>query len=259
MTPMKTVAKAMTLLKLFSAARPEWALAEIARESGINKVIAHRLLRTLAESDMVVQHAATRRYRLGPAVVELAGHLLARFRPLEAARPHLLKLWEDSRETVHLVVQRQHEVAALFVLESPQPMRVAANVGERAPIHCTPSGKIFLAFGDASVRAARLAQPLKRLTVATIVSRPALERELIDIRRRGFAFDMEESAEHVRAVAAAIFDESATVVAAIALLGPSVRMTRPRLARLGKQVKTVADRVSRELGFDQAVAGGKSS
>jgi len=246
---MKTVAKAMSLLLQFSASRPDWGLSEISRATGIDKVIAHRLLRTLAGFDMVAQDTSTRRYRLGPAVVELAGYQLAKLLPLEVGRPHLLALWEDTRETIHLVVPRRHEVAAMLVLESPQPMRVAANFGERAPAYCTPSGKTFLAFGTDELRNAVLAGPLIKHTPATIVSRTEIEKELAGIRKKGVAFDFEEATEHVRAVAAPVFGRDGKVEAAVALLGPAVRMPRRRMTQLARQVIATAGAISRELGY----------
>ena len=41
---MKTVVKAVTLLKRFSSQKTEWGLSELARATGIDKVIVYRLL-----------------------------------------------------------------------------------------------------------------------------------------------------------------------------------------------------------------------
>ena len=78
----QTVSKALALLELFTT-DVEWlGVREIGRILDINNATVHNLLRTLASSGFVEQHPETRKYRLGLALVRLAGTKLAQ---LEAA------------------------------------------------------------------------------------------------------------------------------------------------------------------------------
>jgi DNA-binding IclR family transcriptional regulator len=66
----QAVARAVSLLKLFSDARPEWRLTDLARAAHLHKATAHRLLATLEREGMVVRDAGER-YRLGPEAIAL--------------------------------------------------------------------------------------------------------------------------------------------------------------------------------------------
>ena len=57
------------------------------------------------------------------------------------------------------------------------------------------------------------------------------------------------SAAKRRAVAAPIFGRDGRVEAAVALLGPAVRMPRKRMTELARQVMATAGAISRELGY----------
>ena len=51
--------RAVRLLKLFTAERPQMSLVEISAASGLNKTTAHRLLRALQSESLIDRNAAT--------------------------------------------------------------------------------------------------------------------------------------------------------------------------------------------------------
>jgi DNA-binding IclR family transcriptional regulator len=67
----QSVDRAITLMELLS--RRGWSgVTEVAKELGINKSTAYRLLTTLRDRALVEQDAATEKYRLGFGLVALA-------------------------------------------------------------------------------------------------------------------------------------------------------------------------------------------
>ena len=66
----KTVAKSLAILKQFTPAAGDLGGSDVSRLLGMDKVIAYRLLRTLAAEDFLVQDASTKKYRLGPGLIE---------------------------------------------------------------------------------------------------------------------------------------------------------------------------------------------
>jgi len=122
-------------------------------------------------------------------------------------------------------------------------------LGRRYPVHCTASGKVFLAFAPEAVRERLLVQPLERLTPHTITDRSALEAQLEEARRSGVAHTHEELEVGVDAIAAPVHGPDGDVVAAVDVSGPSHRLqadVRPELERLTREA--AAD-LSRRLGF----------
>lgn len=242
---MKSLHKALDVLDALAAfPKGEAGVSELARQTGIDKAIVHRVLQTLASRDVVAQDAASRRYRLGTRLVDWTGLRLAGDRPIELARPHLMQLWNRCGETVHFTVPQGVQVMVVQVLESVQPIRVSGRLGERVPMHCTASGKLFLALGSDELRERVLSQPLARITEHTIVRRKALQQELETIRRSGVAYDSEECVPHANAVAAPVLDASGQCRAGVALIGPSPRFTGKVLADAGRMLIDTAREIS---------------
>jgi IclR family acetate operon transcriptional repressor len=102
----KTVAKSLSILKQFTPATGDLGASDVSRLLGMDKVIAYRLLRTLAAEDFLVQDASTKKYLLGPGLIELASDNLRQVPAGEVVRPWMESLRDLSDETVMFVVRR---------------------------------------------------------------------------------------------------------------------------------------------------------
>jgi DNA-binding IclR family transcriptional regulator len=253
---MKTVRTALAILKQFTHAAPERGVTELAQALDLDKASVHRQLKAL-EAEGFVEQGGDRRYRLGFAALRLASVRLAQTTLVDVAKPHMIELWRRTGETVQLSILDGDGVLYLHILESPQPIRVASRMGEAGPLHCTAAGKVLLAHLSEARRAALLARPLAALTPKTVTDPARLARELATVGARGHAVDNEGFIAFLRVAAAPVRDASGAVVAALAVGGPSIRVTPAILRDFAVQVTAAADAVARELGH--AAAGGESA
>jgi IclR family acetate operon transcriptional repressor len=245
----QAVARAVTLLKVFSDARREWRLTDLARAAHLHKATAHRLLATLEREGMVVRDPAGEHYRLGPEAIVL-GARAARASDLRAtAAPELRALAADTGETATLEVPVGSDMLILDEVAGPALLGAVPEVGTRWPGHATSTGKALLALLPDARRRDRIAPRLTRHTARTIVTLAALERELARIRRRGYAVAVEELERGYVAVGAAVRDHEGLPLAAISVGGPRLRFPAARLATLGRRVRAAAARVSAALGY----------
>ena len=67
--------------------------------------------------------------------------------------------------------------------------------------------------------------------------------------KEGVAYDDEDQFLGIRNVAAGIRNADGKVIAAVGVIGPSVRMTRARMREIAPQVKLCATEISRALGY----------
>ena len=72
----QAVQRAVSLLKLFNDAKPEWGLTEMARAAGLNKTTVYRLLTALASEGLVARNPAGEGYRLGPEAIAIGARAL---------------------------------------------------------------------------------------------------------------------------------------------------------------------------------------
>ena len=115
------------------------------------------------------------------------------------------------------------------------------------PIHCSASGKLFLAHLSPARRAAILdGLPLTRHTATTLTDRAALESELEQILRQGYATDTEEFVDGLVCVAVPVMAGGRRQVrSAVALQAPSARMPLTRALQLVPRLGEAAQALGR--------------
>jgi len=242
------VRKALQILCQFDEHHDTLAVTEVSRRLNIPKSTAHNLLRTLAAYDFLHQDPADRRYRLGLRVFELSSLFTHHTPLLAAARPHLKRLAERTRETVKLGLFSEDQVLILAAIESPYQLHTRGDEGKRAPLHCTGLGKAILAvLSEAELRRIIARTGLPKFTPRTITRLESLERELRQIRARGYATDLEENEAGVLCVAAPVTDRRRGLLASISLSAPTARLDASRLPALGAQVTAAARAVHAAL------------
>ena len=234
---MKTVQNAIRVLNEFTAGSPEHSLTELSKRVGIDKVIVHRLLKSMKEMDFVEQDA------------RLAAVRRAHLKPLNFAREILLGLHSELNETIHLAQLDGDLIFVTFVANSTQDLRVVMEPGEMLPAYCTAPGLIFLAFGDEDYRAMALSGRLRPRASRTLTSRSDIEALLPDIRASQLATVDETYSDQAKGIAAPVFNAEGKVVAAISVLGPRFRLDGKAEAKARERLKATALQISRDQGY----------
>jgi DNA-binding IclR family transcriptional regulator len=98
-------------------------------------------------------------------------------------------------------------------------------------------------------RAELLAAPLEERTPRTVTDPAALQTQLDEVLRRGYAQTVEELEEGLNAVAAPVRQADGEVVAALSVSGPAFRMRPMELPRMARLVMDGADAISRRMGY----------
>lgn len=142
---LQTVDKALNLLNHFSAETPEFGLSELARTAGMDKATTLRILNSFAAHGFVEQDIATKKFRLGPAVLRIA-RIRKSTAPLTTViQPILNRLAAETGETAHASLPDGNELATMAIAVPSRSTRVFVDPAQRLPFHATASGIIFLA------------------------------------------------------------------------------------------------------------------
>lgn len=218
------VARAAGILRTL-AGRREATLTDLARSVGIYKSTAHGILGTLTAFDLVERDPATRRYRLGPALVTL-GRAAQDPHDLGAlTRPDLVHLSRLTAETVALHTVDGEGSVIVASEESPQRLKVTAPPGFRMPAYAGAVAKVLEAF-DAAPRPRPARLPA--FTSRSITRPDRWDRELRKVRQAGFAIDDMEYQDGIRAVSAPVLVGPASrweVVAAYSIIAVASRVS----------------------------------
>lgn len=241
----QTVDRALTLIRCFSAAEPTWTLSELADKTQLTVPTTHRLLRTLSNRRFLVSDPVTKRYSLGPTVMQLAGAVMHGGNLQAVVLPKLADLRRSSGETaaLHGLVDNGRVCLSEFV--SLMPIRMSSGLGRRYPLHRGAAGRALLAHLPAWERDAYLETHRDDLG-ANLVD---VERDLEECRRRGFAISSGEVVEGAVAIAAPIRDLTGYPIAAINVTGPDDRWTVERATAFSEEVLQAVREIEQELGF----------
>ena len=236
--------RAIRLLKLFTNEKPEMTLAEMSKASGLNKTTTHRLLRALQSESLIERNPASSAYSLGAGLMALGVQALASSDLRRRVRPMLRSLANESGETATLEVPVENSMLILDEVAGSHVIQAAGNVGTIWPLHATSTGKALLAFDEAGLE--RLHDDLPSLTGNTLVQRESFQRQLIEIRKRGYAVSVDELEDGFTAVATVIRGALGDVQGALSIGGPTRRITAARRVELGVTLCQAAARLNPE-------------
>ena len=248
--PIQSVDRAVAILEIL-ARDGEAGVTEVARELGVHKSTASRLLAALDRRELVVQDAARGRFRLGVGLVRLAGAASRRLDVVQESRPVCRALAQEVGETVNLAILSGREALYLDQVAGPAALSPHNWAGQRIPLHATSDGKVLLAYRPAAEILEHLVLPLERFTGHTVTALPEFGRLLAQVRERGYATAVDELEDGLTAVAAPVRNSEGAVIASISASGPSFRIPAERIGALAESVRRAAGEISRRLGWPE--------
>jgi DNA-binding IclR family transcriptional regulator len=220
------------------------SLRDLAEAADLPKSTASRLLTALERHGLVHQAGERGKLEPGPAILRFAHRGGVERHLVELAHPALEAVAEMSGETVNLSVPTANGVDHLAQVDGRHFLGAGQWVGRRVDFHCTANGKVFLAFGAAELPPGRLA----RLTTDTVVSRATLDDQLARVRRDGYATAVDELEAGLTAIAVPVHGPVDDVIAALSISGPTLRLTKARVAELAPILVQEARALEARLG-----------
>jgi IclR family pca regulon transcriptional regulator len=249
--------RGLSILSAFSGNHPVLGIADLARAVGLTKSTTHRYVATLVKLEYVQQDPETRKYSLGPRVVDLGFAAIDSMELTRVAAPSLQALADETGYTVSMALCDGPDVVYVDRRRSgrrrtPLAMDLNLHIGSRLPAYCTALGKAMLAHKDA----ATLREILDRTDMArrgpnTLTNREQLMAALAKVRQSGVAVNNEELAPGLRSFAAPVRDRTGEVVAAINVavhLSAAPSSPEALAGRLEPALRRTAAEISRRLG-----------
>ena len=241
---LQSVLAALDLLDCF-AQREEFGVSELARNIGVAKSTAHRLLTTLCARGFAERDEESGRYRLGLHLYEL-GHLaVSRSDIRNAALPILQDMHQRTGATAHIGVPDGDEVIYLERIIGRESLQRGPRSAAASPSVSTSSGKAMYAFSPRFVDG-RLHGPAPEAFAPTRTwpagtGSPSRRRV-----KRGFALSVDESIKGLTSIAAPVLGHDGVARAAVSLVGPTNKVLAD-IQNPARLVQLAAKKLSREL------------
>ncbi|ASJ74082.1 IclR family transcriptional regulator [Granulosicoccus antarcticus] len=237
--------RTLRLLQYVAERSQSVPLAELSTALDLPKPTAHRMCQMLLELGMLANDVNEKAFLIGPALRRLALDTLTHG-TLSALRHTVLDdLVDEVGETCNFTTLSGSSVLYLDRVETRHAWRLTINVGERVPIHCTASGKLFLAFMSSTKRNYLLRNiELRKLTDMTETD-PAKLRTMLDaIASDGYSEDRQEFITGLVAIAVPVFDTNNELRAAVAMHAPISRVSSSDALDMLPALKKAAQRLT---------------
>ena len=234
--PIRAVERVCDILDLLQRSHEGVSLPETAAVTSLPKSSAFRYLSALEARGYVERDTQSALYRIGLAFQPHNTRQLEAF--LARAGGPLQRLRDDTGETTNLGTLQGSMIVHNLVFESSQMMRLAARVGDRAPIHSTALGKaIAVELPPDRVLAILNTVGMAPFTDATITTPEAYQSALETVRDQGFAIDDCENQADGRCVAVAL--RGMPFPCGISVSAPARRLTIDMVPSVVKRIRSV--------------------
>ncbi len=226
--------RALLIIEALSNTPEPQGINELMLNTGIPKSSLIRHLQSLCQAGFLIRLPDHLGYTLATRTLRFSANALKSTRFANSARAILKKLVIKINESCNLTILAEDSVRYLVREESSAPWSLQLYVQPNTPVplHCTASGKLFLAHLALMEQKSYLNRlDLNAFTQNTITDVQLLKKELEHIKRQGFGIDNEEFVKGMVALAVPIFDpkQESKVLATVACHSVSARTDLSKL------------------------------
>lgn len=243
------VAKTAALLRALGVTREGATTTALARQTGLARPTAHRLLVELTSHGMVDRDEGKGEWLLGPELYLLGAVAATRYDVTAKARDVLEDLAEATAESAYLSIRRGGETICLAEVEGSFPLRShVLHEGLRLPLGVASAGLAILshlpsAEADAYLGAVDLTPDWGRSH-----SRRAIRARMATTRERGYSVNPGLLVAGSWGMAAAVFDRAGRARWALSLTGVESRFSERRIRTMGRLLLERAHILGRRIG-----------
>lgn len=224
------VEKALALLDCFRPGEENLSLTALSRLSGYHKTTVYRLMNSLERMGYVVRKEDAD-YTLGPRLLYLGKLYEQSFHLASVVQPELHALAEASGESASWYVINGSDRLCLFRAEASEGLRHSRLPGTTFPMDDSAISKVLRHWGTGET---------------LFTDQPALP-----------LFTSGARDPHIAAYALPVFGVNETMTAALALTGPSSRLTAPESDdKFSRLMQVSAHRLSVKLGANKVFCDG---
>ncbi len=222
---LNSIEKAIEILLKFQDKKTHWGIRELSAELSFSPATVQRILQILKSYDFVRQDPVSRQYFIGNIFYRFLQTLNTSNSLTTAGRPFLLKVAEQTKETVHLNIIEGKFRICIDHIESPMVLKASMPVGHKSPLYAGASAKCLLAFSTREYISNYLAEiTLEPLTQNTISNPEKLSGELERIRSQGYAISLGERTPGLGSLSAPVFSHDGLIQASLSLAVPEIRI-----------------------------------
>ncbi len=247
MKSVQSVERAFTILHTISQNPEGIGAAEIAKEVDLPRPTVIRLLQTMQNVQAVERLPDETTYRIGESIRAISATQSTTQQLINIARPHLLQLAQQTKESVYLSVPEGNFAHYIDQINSQFHIQPSNWVGRNVPLHLVSDGKIYLSTWDKSALSMYTNGPLETTPAYKKLTPHMLQERLDAIHELGYAYSRNEFEEGLVAISAPISNKHGKIVAAVTIDGPAYRFPTEQTENFANLVIQTGEAISNKL------------
>lgn len=247
---MSLPAKVMALVEALLETDDNIGIRGLVQKTNISKSTIQRILDSLEKNGWVTQDAKTSNYRIGFKLLSMTNSWRLRLELTRHSHDEMVKLCEESRQTILLLVLDGYRGICLDKVEPERTIKLVAEMGKVFPLHAAACGKILLAFAQPSLQNHIMESTLESYTPLTITEPDKLRLEIEKIHTEKKAISVEEMTFGAAEIAVPLFNPDGSLIAALSIAGPKIYVEH-KLEQFETLLRLSADRIVKRLINDR--------
>lgn len=243
--------KSLEALDLFTAKNSSICIAELQTALGINANMAFRILYTLEKARFIVLDPETGKYHLSLKIFAMGRVAASSIAITKIALPYMQLLSSENRKlNISLLVHENGETLIAERIPSSWLPKLHTHPGRIVPFHATAGGKILTCeLPEEEVERIVREKGLEGFTSHTITDMEAVKKELAKVRSEHIAWEHEEHADKLNAVAVGIRNSNDRIIAAICISGFDNYLTTAELEQMAGPLMDTAYQISEAVRY----------
>ena len=222
-------------------------VTELARRLDESKARIFRHLATMKQVGFVSQEQAGDEYRLGWNIYRLGIAAAEQFSLTRVAQRHMTALRDQTQETAALAIPASGDALVMASVQSQRQISLSVKDGVVIGANSSALGRVLLAFAPPAQQKRVLTRPLKAFSPYSIVEPAQLQARLDFVQANWWEIAVNENAYGISTLAAPVFDERNSILAAVAVVMPSMAGSQAPDPALVRAVQDCAAAISADF------------
>lgn len=244
------ITKSFEVLELLSKNPHGLTLQEIVMQLQYAKSSLYKIVSNLQEIGYLGREMDSSRYFLSRKLLALGVTAFNSSNIIERSKEYMKLLRDEVGESVMIGTLIDNEVVLLEQVTGSLDFVFTLKQGMKFNLYSTAPGKVILAFLDKPKQKEILNNlQLEAINEYTITDRELLQKELEEIKKKGYAADINETVEGVHCVAAPIWDETKNAIACVWISGPAGRLPKKDIEAIAQRIIVCGLSISHNIGY----------
>ena len=225
----KSLTRGLHILKEIVFSDKPLTAVMLCQKLDIDKSTMSRLITSLMNEGFI-KYVDNTKEIIKADILELMTSSSIRESLIQKSQRLLEDIFNLTDESSYLAIAENDSLLYLNQVDnSSRVIKMRNSIGLNAPLHCTAFGKVILAYSDIDIKTLSL----KEYTPNSVKKARFLQKELDDIKIKGYASESEEYEYGLSSVAVPLFNQDNKFLGTIGIAGLSARLSKERLIEFG--------------------------